>query len=133
MKQNTFYLGIGFDGAGRPILPIDVGTKRKSAVDFLTTEFGGVTIMDTVGSWRDGDTVVKEPGLAFVVVADIPEQDAQDAGEFLRKLFNQKSVVVTQQDVTVSFVTGPVRKVVELTEADVPARAAYSCACGVVD
>lgn len=106
-KQVLFQIGIGFDKVGRPILPVDADAKIREAGDFLTGEYGGVTVTRGVGSWRNSaNVIIREASVGFMVIAEVTDRDVQDAGEFLRQLFRQDTVLVSVADVTVMFLTG---------------------------
>lgn len=92
MKRIVIGAGVGFDRHGKPIAADEVQACKVAIVRLLSYLFGGVTITDTFGGWKDGSgQLVMEHGISVTVYADDAGQ-AQLAAEHVRDILNQTAV-----------------------------------------
>lgn len=106
MNTNTvqtvrFFVGIGYDKNNQPVLK--AGEKIRECAEYLSNLFGGVTVLDAHGYWKNENQLVREPSIDFEVVTD-KEHFLMDAAETLKKVFNQSAVLMTRQPVEMQMV-----------------------------
>jgi hypothetical protein len=102
----VFGIGIGFDGNGNPILPVDADRWIQTATQVTAQEWGGCFVVRGLGAWEHGGKIIRENGITLTVETDddSPSRVHRHA-EWLRQLFNQTSVVVSVSPSTVSYVS----------------------------
>ena len=85
----------------------DAYTRAKDALSLLSGVFGGCTLIESKGAWKDPKgELVREDGFIFridgVSAEDI--QKARVAAHDIRILFNQSSVVFTVIEASTEFI-----------------------------
>lgn len=104
MIQTTLYVGL-FDQHSH--------TQRFTTVEafkivdtLILSRFGGATISESHGIYRHGDgTTVIEPSLRIELVHQTEDQPLLDSlVQDIKLVLNQESILVTRQQMTVSFV-----------------------------
>lgn len=96
----TFSIGQGYDKDGKSI-PL-VHAKLKGVLKTLANYYGGYSLTETNGGWINGEgLLVQEDSVAIVVYTELPvEIHRAMAGDFA-VLFNQESVLLTVEPVSV--------------------------------
>jgi hypothetical protein len=93
MQRMTLY--VSYD-------PMTITPMERNFGDYLTGLFGGFTVIDVEGSWRDPDTgiVCSDYSYRYEVVAPaIQPEYCRWAAEKAREVFQQKCVLVTLETV----------------------------------
>ncbi len=97
----SYHVGTGFNSHGNQLTDLDA--RFKSARMGLAGLFGGFTEVSGTGGWIDGKGIlVLEPSTTYAVYTD--DLAAVDiAAELLRVTFDQSSVLVARDTVTMAF------------------------------
>lgn len=101
METVRFYVGIGYDKDNQPVL--NAGEKQRECAEYLSSLFGGCTVLSANGYWKHEGQLVREPSIDFEVVTD-KEHFLIEAAQTLKRVFNQTSVLMTKQAVVSSMV-----------------------------
>ena len=89
-----WHLGAGKDRHGRTILPEDRQRIKAEALAYFARMFGGVSITDQTGAWRDpSGSIVVEEGITVVAYADSSAM-ADPAARFLLERADQECCLV---------------------------------------
>lgn len=86
MTKVEFYVGADFKADGKPVEGSQ--TLAERAREYLAARFGGFTRLDGQGGEVGKPT---EHTLVYVTAAECKE-DAEEAAQFIRALFRQRSV-----------------------------------------
>lgn len=102
MRQVRFYVGAGETGDGRPIAMSESLDCEAQALGYLATMFGGATAFRGQGAW-DGSAlsgITREQSSVFeVLTTDNLATFIRPAAEYLRNLYSQREVLVTEVEV----------------------------------
>lgn len=109
MKRITIGCGIQYDKAGRILTQPRQTAARAVIVQRAVDWFGGVTILDTYGAWKDAvGKVVIEKGWSIVVYAGEYPADqpavADNFAAFVRDTLNQQAVFLIVEEVDATLV-----------------------------
>lgn len=105
MARLVFMVGTGFTKHNQPIPYAVACDLNKQAVLYLTRLYGGVFFTEGDGAWLSpGNELITERSSRFEVEG-YAGSNATEAGEFLRVLFNQLTVIASVSQSEVSFVT----------------------------
>lgn len=97
METVRFFVGMGFDKDGQPVT--HAGAKLRECAEYLSQLFGGCTVLDGSGYWKDEKgLLIREPAIDFEIVTD-KEHLLIEAATTLKRVFNQTSVLMTKQQV----------------------------------
>lgn len=105
MKRVTIGAGVEFNQNSRPISPTSLDCFRQAIVNMTALVYGGCTIIETYGAWKDASgQIVREKGWSIIVLLSPEhEKDAQfhadNIGLFVRDTLDQSAVYVTLEDV----------------------------------
>lgn len=99
MKKISFFVGQGYNKYGEEFSTKKIAILRKKAYLFLMQEFGGFTVLETFGGYKNfkGEEVF-EPGIQVVVYGNYTEREIENAAKFLRELFEQEQVLYTVEN-----------------------------------
>lgn len=108
-----FGFGIGEDKNGRNIAVNDARRAVRAICDKAVTLFGGYTLLDVFGGWKnDAGRVVEEPGKTLIIYADTAYQSngklgidnlvAEFAG-FIKGMLEQECVAVITTQIEIEY------------------------------
>lgn len=105
MKKITF--GIEFDRDGQPIQ--DKDSRIKDVLTIAAKTFGGCTLHRHQGSWKmnDGDArgkVIIEESVTVDIHTDLGDDLIHNFALACKVLFDQESVIISEQPVKATFV-----------------------------
>lgn len=104
MRRVTIGCGTGFNKFGDKIGTLERDTLKSALLKVACERFGGATFIDTFGGWRDNTGKdVFEPGWSIVVYTKDSDEVVGFA-RYVRDVLVQESVVITSEDIAVSFV-----------------------------
>ena len=98
--QYVLYLGTNDKDTNEPVFEPD--EAKKKAEEILLDHFGGYTIQEANGGWKDGDTVYSEYSLV-IYLSDTDIDSVHKACDEMIKVFNQSSVLVQSNKTTTEF------------------------------
>ena len=101
--QYVMYLGTNDQDTNAPVLPPEEAKAR--AEEILIDHFGGYTIQEAGGGWKDGDTVYQEYTLV-IYLSDAALEDVHAAADALIVAFNQSSVLIQANETRTEFYDG---------------------------
>lgn len=114
MKRITWIVGTGFDRNGTVIGSAARDAFISQAQGYLTDKYGGFTMYEGRGAWKDKQgLLVEEDSVTFVVYVTEEESvkgvvkfegDLYKTNLTLKSLFNQESVLVEVQETEARFV-----------------------------
>ena len=98
-----FSVGVGKDKEG---FTIGYGTalnNRNIAVTEASEIFGGVTVTENFGGWKDGEKLVTEESWDFTIISDKRDK-FREFGAFLRDLYMQSAILLVVVEVESEFI-----------------------------
>lgn len=101
--QYVMYLGTNDKDTNEPVCSPE--EAKEKAADILVDHFGGYTIQDANGGWKDGDTLYKEYTLV-IYLSDTTSEDVHAAADDLIEAFNQSSVLIQENKTVTEFYSG---------------------------
>ena len=99
----VFSVGVGEDKDG---FDIGYGTalnNRNIAITEASEIFGGVTVTENFGGWKDGENLVTEESWDFTIISDKWDK-FREFGAFLRDLYMQSAVLLVVTEVESEFI-----------------------------
>ena len=101
--QYVLYLGTNDKDTNTPVFtPEEAQAKLK---EILLDKFGGYTIQEAHGGWKDGDTVYNEYTLV-IYLSDTTADKVHQASDDLIAAFNQSSVLIQMNRTETEFYAG---------------------------
>ncbi len=101
--QYVMYLGTNDKDTNEPVF--DAEEAKSKAADILVDHFGGYTIQEANGGWKDGDTLYQEYTLV-IYLSDTTLEEVHSAADDLIKTFNQSSILVQSNKTATEFYSG---------------------------
>ena len=101
--QYVMFLGTNDKDTNQPVCPQDEAKAR--AADILVDHFGGYTIQEANGGWKDGDTLYQEYTLVIYLSDTTPEAVHAAANELI-DAFHQSSVLIQTNQTSTEFYAG---------------------------
>ena len=101
--QYVMYLGTNDKDTNEPVFTHD--EAKKEAEEILIDHFGGYTIQDADGGWKDGDKVFTEYSLV-IYLSDTDKESVHAAADEMIKKFHQSSVLIQENQTTTEFYEG---------------------------
>ena len=98
--QYVLYVGTNDKDTNRPVFSHEESMEK--AKEILIDHFGGYTIQEANGGWKDGDTVYQEYTLV-IYLSDTTPEEVHKACDDLIKTFNQSSVLIQANETTTEF------------------------------
>ena len=86
-------------------VPCDYEAALKRFEEILLDHFGGYTIQEANGGWKDGDIVYTEYTLV-IYLSDTTLKDVHAAADEMVKTFHQSSVLIQANETTTEFYGG---------------------------
>ncbi len=101
--QYVLYLGTNDKDTNEPVF--DQDESKAKLEEILLDHFGGYTIQEANGGWKDGETVYQEYTLV-IYLSDTNIEDVHSACDDMIKTFNQSSVLIQSNKTTTEFYEG---------------------------
>ena len=98
--QYVMYLGTNDKDTNEPVFDQEEAKEKAKAI--LLDNFGGYTIDDAEGGWRDGDTVYQEYTLV-IYLSDTTLDDVHAAADELIDTFHQSSILIQTNPTSTEF------------------------------
>ena len=98
--QYVLYLGTNDKDTNEPVF--DEEESKEKLKEILLDHFGGYTIQEANGGWKDGDTVYKEYTLV-IYLSDTNIEEVHKACDEMIDVFHQSSVLVQCNKTTTEF------------------------------
>ncbi|MBR3295450.1 MAG: hypothetical protein IKI62_04300 [Clostridia bacterium] len=98
--QYVLYVGTNDKDTNRPVFSHEESMEK--AKEILIDHFGGYTIQEANGGWKDGDTVYQEYTLV-IYLSDTTPEEVHKACDDLIKTFNQSSILIQANETTTEF------------------------------
>jgi hypothetical protein len=101
----SIIIGCGLRANGSHITIEERAKMLARAKSLCLDAFGGYTVTQTDGGWKDAGTVCEEPGILFTLIAQAHELTVFPLlAAALRDTFEQRCIVVTREPVEVEFI-----------------------------
>ncbi len=101
--QYVLYLGTNDKDTNEPVF--DKDEAKKEAEQILLDHFGGYTIQEANGGWKDDDKVYTEYTLV-IYLSDTELKDVHAAADEMIEKFHQSSVLIQANETTTEFYAG---------------------------
>ena len=101
--QYVLYLGTNDKDTNEPVFAPE--EAKEKAEEILIDHFGGYTIQEANGGWKDGDIVFTEYTLV-IYLSDTTPEDVHAAADEMVKTFRQSSVLIQANETTTEFYSG---------------------------
>ena len=98
--QYVLYLGTNDKDTNQPVFSQDEAKEKLQEI--LLDHFGGFTIQEANGGWKDGDVVYQEYTLV-VYLSDTTIDQVHEAADEMIKTFNQSSVLIQSNRTATEF------------------------------
>ncbi len=101
--QYVLYLGTNDKDTNEPVFSRE--DAKVKAEEILVKHFGGYTIQEAEGGWKDGDTVYEEYSLV-IYLSDTKPEEVHAAADEMIKTFHQSSVLIQANETVTEFYDG---------------------------
>ncbi|MBR1747599.1 MAG: hypothetical protein IJ735_05240 [Clostridia bacterium] len=101
--QFVLYLGTNDKDTNLPVFGSAEAKEQLKAI--LLDKFGGYTIQEANGGWKDGETVYQEYTLV-IYLSDTTIADVHDAADRMIEVFHQSSVLIQSNQTITEFYSG---------------------------
>ncbi len=98
--QYVMFLGTNDKDSNSPVFSKE--EAKEKAADILVDHFGGYTIQEANGGWKDGETLYREYTLV-IYLSDTTLDEVRAAADDLIKVFNQSSILIQENETTTEF------------------------------
>ena len=98
--QFVLYLGTNDKDTDLPVFTHEVAMEK--AKEILLEKFGGYTIQEADGGWKDGDMVYQEYTLV-IYLSDTTLEKVHDAADKMIEVFHQSSVLIQSNQTITEF------------------------------
>ena len=98
--QYVMYVGTNDKDSDEPVCSLEEAKVR--AADILVEHFGGYTIQEANGGWKDGDTVYREDSLV-IFLSDTTLDKVHAAADDLIQAFHQSTILIQANETTTEF------------------------------
>ena len=98
--QYVMYVGINDKDSDEPVCSLEEAKVR--AADIMVEHFGGYTIQEANGGWKDGDTVYREDSLV-IFLSDTSLDKVHAAADDLIQAFHQSTILIQANETTTEF------------------------------
>ena len=100
----VFSVGVGKDRFGADITFSNALARRDSSLRHASNIFGGATVTENFGAWKDDDgVIIYEESWTWTIISDKKDKFREFAA-FLRDLYNQSAVLLVVSEVESEFV-----------------------------
>ena len=101
--QYVLFLGTNDKDTNEPVFSPEEAKVR--AADILIEHFGGYTIQEANGGWKDGETLYQEYTLV-IYLSDTTLNEVHSASNDLIRVFNQSSILIQSNETSTEFYSG---------------------------
>lgn len=101
--QYVMYLGTNDMDTNEPVFAPE--EAREKAKEILVRHFGGYTLQEAQGGWKDGDTLYQEYTLV-IYLSDTTLENVHAAAKDLIREFHQSSVLIQANSTRTEFYSG---------------------------
>lgn len=101
--QYVMFLGTNDKDTNAPVFSPE--EAKVKAADILVKHFGGYTIQEANGGWKDGETLYQEYTLV-IYLSDTTKDAVHAAADDLLRVFNQSSVLIQENETGTEFYSG---------------------------
>ena len=101
--QYVMFLGTNDKDSNEPVFSPEEAKVR--AADVLVEHFGGYTIQEANGGWRDGETLYQEYTLV-IYLSDTTPDEVHAAADDLIRIFHQSSILIQSNETSTEFYSG---------------------------
>ncbi len=101
--QYVLFLGTNDKDTNEPVFPPE--EAKVKAADILVEHFGGYTIQEANGGWKDGETLYQEYTLV-IYLSDTTLDEVHSASNDLIRVFNQSSILIQSNETSTEFYSG---------------------------
>ncbi|MBQ8451871.1 MAG: hypothetical protein IJ538_03765 [Clostridia bacterium] len=101
--QYILYLGTNDKDTNLPVFTEDVA--KQKAEEVLIDKFGGYTIQEAHGGWKDDGTTYQEYTIV-IYLSDTTLDKVHDAADKLIEVFNQSSILIEANQTVTEFYAG---------------------------
>ncbi len=98
--QYVLYVGTNDKDTNKPVFSPE--ESREKLKEILIDHFGGYTIQDANGGWKDGDTIYQEYTMV-VYLSDTSINEVYKACDDMIETFNQSSILIQSNKTTTEF------------------------------
>lgn len=98
--QYVMYVGTNDKDSNEPVCSLEEAKVR--AADILVEHFGGYTIQEANGGWREGDTLYQENTLV-IFLSDTTLDAVHAAAEDMIQAFHQSSILIQANETSTEF------------------------------
>ena len=102
--QYVLYLGTNDKDSNEPVCPPDEAKAR--AEEILIDRFGGYTIQEANGGWKDDDGTLYQEYTIVIYLSDTTAEEVHAAADTLIAAFNQSSVLIQTNETRTEFYSG---------------------------
>ena len=101
--QYVLYLGTNDKDSNKPVFPPE--EAKEKAEEILLDHFGGFTIQEAHGGWKDGDKVYSEYTIV-IYLSDTNIDEVHSAAKEMVETFHQSSVLIQSNETKTEFFSG---------------------------
>ena len=101
--QYVLYLGTNDKDTNEPVYEPDESKEMLKKI--LIDHFGGYTIQEATGGWKDGDKVYQEYTLV-IYLSDTTQEEVHKAADEMIDTFHQSSVLIHKNGTETEFYSG---------------------------
>ena len=101
--QYVLYLGTNDKDSNKPVYTPE--EAKKKAEEILLDHFGGFTIQEAHGGWKDGGKVYSEYTIV-IYLSDTNIDEVHSAAKEMVDTFHQSSVLIQSNETTTEFYSG---------------------------
>ena len=101
--QYVLYLGTNDKDTNLPVFSQEVA--KEKLIEILIKHFGGYTIQEANGGWKDGEILYTEYTLV-IYLSDTKIEDVHEACKEMIQVFNQSSVLIQSNQTKTEFYSG---------------------------
>ena len=101
--QYVLFLGTNDKDTNQPVFSPE--EAKEKAAEILVEHFGGYTIQEARGGWKDGETLYQEYTLV-IYLSDTTLDEVHAAAKDMIRVFNQSSVLIQKNETSTEFYSG---------------------------
>ena len=101
--QYVLYLGTNDKDSNKPVFPPE--EAKEKAEEILLDHFGGFTIQEAHGGWKDGDKTYSEYTIV-IYLSDTNLDEVHSAAKEMVETFHQSSVLIQSNETKTEFFSG---------------------------
>ena len=102
--QYVLYLGTNGKDTNEPVFTPE--EARSNADEILTRHFGGFTMQEAVGGWRNDDGTMAHEYTLVILLSDTTPEAVHAACDELLAAFDQSTVLIQENETKTEFYSG---------------------------